>query len=244
MTLHCCDEMRWDEMRASPDTDILPRPSHWPRPAPGSTRCPRPSGAAWTSGLRWKFSGRWSGSDSRTVWSKTRLCSPRWSRCSGDGWILLEKFCLRWSEDWGIYLCLTRRLPRGMLRLDWWWSWSSGGRARSTSGWEWLREKRGSLEDKTRVIIRNRACSSITRVFSPNKSGKQKVNGWSGRYRCGCGIYGEVARPNPLLLPHIQTFYLPPGTLTKITNHTAPRTAWLLHIFKSSSKLQGQTQWK
>ena len=145
-------------------------------------------------------------------------------------------------------MCLTRRLPRGMLRLDWWWSWSSGGRARSTSGWEWLREKRGSLEDKTRVIIRNTACSSITRIFSRNKSGKKKVNGWSGWYRCGCGIYGEVARPNPLLLPHIQTFYLPPGPLTSYQSHSAAdTTAWtalLLHIFKSSSKLQGQTRRK
>ena len=61
-----------------------------------------------------------------------------------------------------------------MLRLDWCWSWSSGGRDRSTSGWEWLREKRGSLEDRTRVIIRNRACSSITLIFSRNKSRKKE----------------------------------------------------------------------
>ena len=168
------------KLRAPPDTDSLPRPSQSPRAARGSTRCCRGSEAAWTSCLRWKFSGRWWGSDSRTVGSRRRLGSLCWSRCSADGWILLENvkckvlYCLRWSEDWRIYLCLTRRLPRGMLRLDWWWSWSSGGRERSTSGWEWLREKRGSLEDKTRVIIRNRACSSIAWIFSRYKSRKKR----------------------------------------------------------------------
>ena len=74
----------------SPDTDIRPRPSHWPTRAPGSTRCCRPSGGVWTSCLQWTFSGRWWGSGSRSVWSRTRLCSPRWSHCSADGWNLLE----------------------------------------------------------------------------------------------------------------------------------------------------------
>ena len=61
-----------------------------------------------------------------------------------------------------------------MLRLDWCWSWSSGGRERSTSGWEWLRENRGSLEDRTRLSIRNRASSSIARIFWRKKSRKRK----------------------------------------------------------------------
>ena len=73
------------------------------------------------------------------------------------------------------------------------------------------------------MIIRNRAWSSITLEEQILKKKKLTRVSWSGGIdvAVACLVMRPGQTYNPLLLLHIQTFYIPPGPMTNYQSHRA-----------------------